>query len=118
MADLTFDDSSFKKGAKDIINRVEKKQIDAIRDIADELLRLSQLEVPFDVGFLMQSANSERDGEEYIVGYNTPYAAKLHEHPQYKFKNGRKGKYLEDPMKHNLKAFIDFFNDRMGEVYA
>jgi len=36
------------------------------------------------------------------VGYHTPYATRLHENPQYNFQRGRKGKYLEDPIKKNL----------------
>jgi hypothetical protein len=75
-------------------------------EVADDLLRLSQLEVPFDTGHLMQTGNRRTiTPDEQEVGYFTPYAARLHEHPEYHFQNGRKGKYLEDPLKQNAKLF-------------
>lgn len=77
--------------------------------VGDELLRLSQAEVPLDEGTLAGTGISEEDGDDHIVAYNTPYAARLHEHPEYAFQNDRKGKYLEEPIKHNQKAFGTIF---------
>lgn len=118
MAKLVFDDREFKRNMDKLSRRVESVKMRALNVVADELLRLSQLEVPFDSGHLLQSGNTEPGNEEYLVGYNTPYAAKMHENPQFRFKNGRKGKYLEDPMKKNLSVFRNYFNDEMGKVYA
>lgn len=70
-------------------------------DIANEILRLSQAEVPLDKGTLQNSGNVEDFGDYMIIGYHTPYAARLHEHPEYHFQRGRKGKYLEDPIIRN-----------------
>lgn len=70
-------------------------------DIGNEILRLSQIEVPHDKGTLQNSGTVEEIGDDVVVGYHTPYAARLHEHPEYRFKKGRKGKYLEDPIKRN-----------------
>lgn len=77
--------------------------------VGDELLRLSQAEVPHDEGTLANTGISDEDGDDHIVAYNTPYAARLHEHPEYNFQKGRKGKYLEDPIKHNQGAFKTIF---------
>lgn len=118
MAEVIFDDREFRRKSEELLRRVQKERKSGVTDIANELLRLSQLEVPFDVGFLLQSGNIEEDGEDYLVGYNAPYAAKLHENPQFKFGNGRKGKYLEDPMKRNLAFFRELLNNRLGEVYV
>jgi len=85
-----------------------------VRDIADETLRLSSEEVPHDVGTLQLSGNTKRMGQaHYRVGYSTKYAARLHEHPEYNFQKGRKGKYLEDPIKNNLNRFQRFYRDEM-----
>ncbi len=70
-------------------------------DVANELLRLSQIEVPLDEGTLMNSGIVDKLQGDTVVGYNTVYAARLHEHPEYRFKGGRKGKYLEDPIVNN-----------------
>ncbi len=78
-------------------------------EVGDELLRLSQKEVPHDEGTLANTGVSEREGDEQVVGYNTPYAARLHENPGYTFQKGRKGKYLEQPMKENIAPFRRIF---------
>lgn len=78
----------------------------ALKMVGDEILRLSNKEVPFDIGTLANSGRVDaypltpKDTVE--VGYHTRYAHRLHEHPEYNFQNGRKGKYLEDPIKNNL----------------
>ena len=80
---------------------------------AERLLALSAAEVPFDLGTLAESGTVERatDAEEgAAVVYDTPYAARHHEHPEYRFQNGRKGKYVEDPAMEN-KA-------ELGEIIA
>lgn len=70
--------------------------------VADEVLRLSSFEVPHDEGTLQNSgAVEELPNGDVILGYHTPYAARLHEHPEFRFQKGRKGKYIEDPIKDN-----------------
>lgn len=73
-------------------------------DIGFEIMRLSQKEVPHDIGTLQNSGTVEVIDGDVVVGYHTQYAARLHEHPEYRFQKGRKGKYLEDPIKNNDKA--------------
>lgn len=76
----------------------------ALMDVAFEVLRLSQFEVPHDVGTLQNSGTVELVDEDVVLGYHTPYAARLHEHPEYRFQKGRKGKYLEDPINNNAEV--------------
>ncbi len=79
----------------------------AAEELAYELLRLSQIEVPHDKGTL-QNSGTVQPGQTpgtFAIGYNMVYAARLHEHPEYKFQKGRKGKYLEDPLKLNELVF-------------
>jgi hypothetical protein len=117
MAKLNFDSSDFDAGMNRFEDRIKHQEKIAIGVIGDELLRLSQQEVPHDEGTLQNSGVSESDGDDHIVGYHTPYAARLHEHPEYRFQKNRKGKYLEEPMKRNLSIFLNFFNDKMKEVF-
>ena len=64
-----------------------------LMSIAYEILRKSQKQVPHDKGFLQNSGTVESIAKnEVIIGYHTPYAAKLHEHPEYRFRKGRKGR--------------------------
>lgn len=67
---------------------------------AEALLGYSAAEVPLETGALMasgQAIHATDPDEGAAVSYDTPYAARLHEHPEFNFQGGRKGKYLEDP---------------------
>ena len=80
---------------------------------AERLLALSSVEVPLEIGTLQASGQVERAAspdEGSAVTYDTPYAARLHEHPEYNFQGGRKGKYLESPALHN--------KDELGALIA
>lgn len=108
---IKVDATSFVKGTQRALNAIEKAALQGINDVASEILRLSTFEVPHDKGILQNSGNIEPESQStVIVGYNTVYAARLHEHPEYRFQKGRKGKYLEDPIKNNLgtlKSYIE-----------
>jgi hypothetical protein len=60
------------------------------------------MDVPFRDGDLQASGDIdvERVGQKVkgSVFYDTPYAVRMHEHPEYEFGNGRKGLYLKDVM--------------------
>lgn len=89
----------------DNVSRVITKGVPRqLVDVAYELLRLSQLEVPHDEGTLQNSGVVEEIDGDVVLGYHTNYAARLHEHPEYRFQKGRKGKYLEDPIRRNEAA--------------
>lgn len=86
-------------------------------DVALEGLRLSQLEVPHDEGTLQNSGTVEEVNGEVVLGYHMKYAARLHEHPEYRFQKGRKGKYLEDPLQRNEDALgIKFGKGMSGDI--
>ncbi len=75
-----------------------------LMDVALEVMRLSQFEVPHDEGTLQNSGAVEEIRGTIVAGYHTAYAARLHEHPEYRFQKGRKGKYLEDPIIKNTNT--------------
>lgn len=87
-------------------------------DVMFELMRLSQLEVPHDEGTLQNSGTVETlPNGDIVLGYHTPYAARLHEHPEYHFQKGRKGKYIEDPINNNAEVLgIRFVKSVDGEL--
>lgn len=66
-------------------------------EAAEALLEEANRTVPFDTGALMRSGESSLDREKLVsaVSYDTPYAVRLHEHPEYRFRRGRRGKWLE-----------------------
>lgn len=89
----------------------------ALRDAAEAILTESHKEVPHDTGTLQRSGTvtvgQEGGGPVAVVSYNTPYARRLHEHPEYRFAKGRKAKYLEDPFKRMAPRAIKFVRDRI-----
>lgn len=117
-ADITINDKEVQDNLSKLLKKAQSGVINVLSGIAGEILRLSSFEVPHDTGLLQSSGGFEPQGEEVVVGYNKTYAARLHEHPEYHFQKGRKGKYLEDPIKKNIKAFIKFagegFKGEMG----
>ncbi len=110
---VSIDDGAFKIRAKNLEKALLGNGVPmATLDAGRELLRLSQEQVPLDEGTLQNTGTVEVDGKDVIIGYHTPYAARLHEHPEYRFQKGRKGKYLEDPLRDNLDAL----NLKMGKT--
>ncbi|MDD3920949.1 MAG: hypothetical protein PHO41_07260 [Eubacteriales bacterium] len=57
----------------------------------------------------MAGAFPDESSDEMYISYNTPYAVRLHEHPNYKFQDGRIGKWLETA----LDEFQDDFQGYM-----
>lgn len=56
----------------------------------------------------MHSKEHGEDIIECVVGFNTPYAAHLHEHPEYNFQEeSAGGKYLEAPWLANGKLYFE-----------
>jgi hypothetical protein len=110
---VNFDDRDFQRKAAALLARVADVRSHATYATGLEVLRLSQREVPHDKGELQNSGHVAQDGEDAIVGYNKVYAARLHEHPEYRFQKGRKGKYLIDPIKHNIRQLLEF----MGNIF-
>ena len=100
-------------------NRAIKQGVPrALMDVAVEVLRLSQFEVPHDEATLQNSGTVEVVSDNVILGYHTPYAARLHEHPEYRFQRGRKGKYLEDPINRNASVLgITFGNSLQMRLF-
>jgi len=116
MAITGWDASDFEHGMDKMLGQIDDKKKEALQEMGDELLRLSSREVPHDVGTLESTGVSQPDGNDQIVGYNTKYAARLHEHPEFRFQKGRKGKYLEEPLKHNNPIFMRYFKEKVGEA--
>ena len=116
---VTFDVSGFNAGVKKLQGSMKDASNNALFGIGGEILRLSGFEVPHDKGLLQASGSVEKDYSDqdaYIVGYNKVYAARLHEHPEYRFQKNRKGKYLEDPIKNNVEVFIRFYQNAIKGI--
>lgn len=116
-ADVDWDFSQWVQGFGRLQTAIQTAARVGISKIGNEALRLASFEVPHDKGMLQSSSATEPVNDtEIIIGFNKVYAARLHEHPEYRFQKGRKGKYLEDPIKHNLNAFLGFMQSEVNDV--
>lgn len=86
---------------------------------AERLLALSTERAPLDIGTLIGSGTVEpatTPEEGAAVIFDTPYAARLHEHPEYNFQNGRQGKYVEEPALQNRKELGDIIRKQVTDA--
>lgn len=82
------------------LKRFERASVVGLQAGGEFLLGEAIKIVPFDEGDLQRSGNVSSNGVDTVnVSFNTPYAARLHENPQFNFQNGRQGKFLETPIK-------------------
>lgn len=99
--DFGIDISSLTAGITKFAKKIDVAKDAAALAVGYEIIRLSSLEVPHDKGSLQNSATVQVIGPDIVLGYHEPYAARLHEHPEYRFQKGRKGRYLIDPIINN-----------------
>ncbi|MFB9852444.1 hypothetical protein ACFFMR_18880 [Micromonospora andamanensis] len=74
--------------------------MDGLELSAEHLLQVSSGEVPHEEGDLERSGEVSRDDQQMAVAvsYDRPYAVRQHEDMTLRHDQGRKAKYLEDPM--------------------
>ena len=82
-------------------------------DVTENVLEEANRMVPHDEGTLMRSGTADVDEHNVVgyVSYDTPYAARLHENPQYSFQKGREGKWLEKAVQNRHHVVERFLAD-------
>lgn len=84
--------------------QVDEAAEEGMEDAANMMLADAQRHVPYDDGVLMASADVDTEKHrvglvaasiEAAVSYDTEYAVKLHEHPEFNFQGQGEGKWLE-----------------------
>ena len=76
----------------------------ALAESAEFMLAQANDTVPLEEGTLARSGATSVEGDTAVVSYDTPYAIRLHENPQYRFQHGRRGKWLELTFQENAPA--------------
>ena len=87
----------------------------ALRDGAEAILTESHTEIPHDSGTMQSSGTvTEAPSENAVyISFNTPYAVKQHEDLTLRHSDGRKAKYLEDPLNRNADRAIRLVQTRV-----
>ncbi|MCK9570374.1 minor capsid protein [Candidatus Pacearchaeota archaeon] len=98
-----------------IAEKVRKQALEGLFDGAEFILEEANRIVPHDEGTLEISGETSIDTDkmEAAVSYDTPYAKRLHEHPEYNFQNGREGKWLEKTVNEQAEVVRDMIADRV-----
>ena len=103
-----------------INDQMRQELVRALADGAEYILQESNKIAPLDEGTLTRSGNIDMGLQENkpaaTVFYDTPYAARLHEHPEYNFQNGREGKYLEKVFNREITAVRNFIAQRLRHL--
>lgn len=101
------------EAANKLVEKAVEKQV---RKETEVLLDESNKKVPFKDGYLQASGDTDIEVKKGnvtgTVYYDTPYAVRLHEHPEYSFGNGRQGKYLEDA----FNSLLSVMNQRIADA--
>lgn len=101
----------------DVKRHLDQEAERALGDAAEFLLEEANRTVPFEEGPLAGSGATDVDGSSATISYDTPYAARLHEHPEYHFQHGRRGRWLELTLSEQLHRVRDFLADRLERVF-
>lgn len=114
MAKQFIDASEVNKAFTGFRNDAGDAGMDWSEKAAWQLLELSKHQVPHRTGNLEKSGEVEPTTDGHVTFYNAPYAAYQHEGMRAdgsrvieNYRNGRKGKYLEDPLRNNKDLFLE-----------
>jgi|SRR6476469_6065202 len=90
---------------------IRAAMVQGVHEACDDLLSVSRDEIPYDQGDLSNSGlaavEATATGANGAVGYDTPYAARQHEDPTLRHQDGRKARFLGDPLRENADRYLD-----------
>lgn len=99
-----------------VLRRVSSGVKDAHESAVARVIELVEPRTPLDTGRLIGDATEDSDEDGGTISYATPYAAILHEHPEWNFQNGREGKWLERSLNESGRTVLGEFADEMEDA--
>jgi hypothetical protein len=98
---------------------VEAKGRESAKAGAERILARANQHVPFRSGALKDSGAVTVDGTQAAISYDTVYAARLHQHPEYHFNPPGRGKWLTDAIEEDkgdtLEAMAKPYRNALGQ---
>jgi hypothetical protein len=73
---------------------VESSGRESVQAAAERVLARANEHVPYRSGALESTGKVSTDGLEAAISYDTVYAARLHQHPEYNFQGKGRGRWL------------------------
>lgn len=98
--------------------QVERAGREGVEAAAHRILARANEHVPYREGELEASGKVTVDGSEAAISYDTVYAARLHQHPEYNFQGKGQGRWLlnavEQDQADTLETLAGPFRDALG----
>jgi hypothetical protein len=79
-----------------VLASVDVASSKSVESGGEKILTKANEHVPFLTGELEGTGHVSTDGPEAAISYDTVYAAKLHEHPEYNFRGQGRGRWLQE----------------------
>jgi len=98
-----------------VANSIERAAVNAARAGAHLLRDEAVQRTPIETGTLRNSARASVEGNEAMVSYNTPYAARQHEEVGWQHKEGQ-AKYLESALLDNQAKISELIAKEIGKA--
>ena len=94
--------------------------IDGIEASALVITAASSQIIPHLSGYLEGSGGIDiaENLETGTIYYDTPYAARLHQHPEYDFRGGKRGKFLQSTMSGSRRKVLDMFGNGLKSRFS
>lgn len=119
---VEFNTKDAERGLNNLEREIDEWVMRSLGEMADALLLLSRAEVPHDTGNLQASGHTFREPDAWVTAYNTAYASYQHEgmrldgsHVIKHWQKGRKGKFLEDPLKNNMTKWQQIAREGLSQ---
>lgn len=110
---VVWDDAMAKRAAHEGI-------LDGIEASAIVITAASSQIIPYLTGRLEASGGFDisDDLETGTIFYDTPYAARMHQHPEYDFRGGKRGKFLKSTMSGSRRKVLDMFGNGLKARFS
>lgn len=104
---------------KDVHPKIRTAMRSAMHNALDHVLDEANKMVPHDEGTLQGTGTVTLHKIKLTgyVSYNTPYAVRLHEHPEYNFQRGRRGKWLEIAVEQEKSSVQNYLHDQIKKAF-
>src|SRR5689334_13356302 len=101
----------------DVLAALKGASMQGLELAADHLLQVSSGLAPHEEGDLERSGEVSKDpgSQTVAVSYDRPYAVKQHEDMTLRHDDGRKAKYLEDPMNEEKPTMLALIAKAAGK---
>jgi hypothetical protein len=110
---------SLKWHGDEIVKKIKSVENQALFEAAEYVLETANRTVPHQDGDLERSGKTSVDekGRQAAVSYDTPYARRLHEHPEYNFQGKGRGKWLELTMTEEKRKVRQYLKDSISKGF-